>query len=247
MLYTLKDTARVEKLFQGWEETLIYSCLQQVMGTLYVSDLENPRSAMAHLGSFVFFAGDPKEELVLNKPDRFVFMVPQDERWAVLIESCFPSADKVIRYAIKKNTRFQRENLEHIAAGLPSGYEIRRIDADLYDMCLQEGFSRDFVQEFVSKEQYVKIGRGYVVLKDGKIVSGASSYSRYLNGIEIEVNTTESEKRKGLASVACATLILDCLNEGLYPSWDAATMISVHLAEKLGYEFSHEYVCYVLE
>ena len=247
MLYTLKDTARVEKLFQGWEETLIYSCLQQVMGTLYVSDLENPRSAMAHLGSFVFFAGDPNEELVLNKPDRFVFMVPQDERWAVLIESCFPSADKVIRYAIKKNTRFQREDLEHIAAGLPEGYKIRRIDADLYDGCLQEGFSRDFVQEFASKEQFLKIGRGYVVLKDGKIVSGASSYSRYLNGIEIEVNTTENEKRKGLAGVACATLILDCLDEGLYPSWDAATMISVHLAEKLGYEFSHEYVCYVLE
>ena len=30
----------------------------------------------------------------------------------------------------------------------------------------------------------------------------------------------------------------------LYPSWDAQNMNSVHLAEKLGYEFDHEYTAY---
>jgi len=29
-----------------------------------------------------------------------------------------------------------------------------------------------------------------------------------------------------------------------YPSWDAQNMISVHLAEKLGYEYDHEYTAY---
>ena len=38
--------------------------------------------------------------------------------------------------------------------------------------------------------------------------------------------------------------ILQCLEEGLYPSWDAQNMNSVHLAEKLGYEFDHEYTIY---
>ena len=41
-----------------------------------------------------------------------------------------------------------------------------------------------------------------------------------------------------------AALILQCLEEGLYPSWDAQNMISVHLAEKLGYELDHEYMVY---
>ena len=44
-----------------------------------------------------------------------------------------------------------------------------------------------------------------------------------------------------------AALILSCLDDGLYPSWDAANMLSVRLAEKLGYEFSREYVCYAME
>ena len=91
---------------------------------------------------------------------------------------------------------------------------------------------------------YLKLGKGMVILKDGKIVSGASSYSRYLQGIEIEVDTVESERRKHLATAACSALILECLNEGLYPSWDAQNMHSVHMAEKLGYEFDHAYTAY---
>lgn len=32
--------------------------------------------------------------------------------------------------------------------------------------------------------------------------------------------------------------------QGLYPSWDAQNIHSVHLAEILGYEFDHEYIAY---
>ena len=102
----------------------------------------------------------------------------------------------------------------------------------------------DFVSAFESKEKYLEDGMGAVILKDGKIVSGASSYTRYREGIEIEVDTIESERRKHLAMVACSALILRCLDEGLYPSWDAQNMGSVHLSEKLGYEFDHEYIAY---
>ena len=47
-----------------------------------------------------------------------------------------------------------------------------------------------------------------------------------------------------MATIVCAALIVSCLEEGLYPSWDAHNMNSVHLAEKLGYEFDHAYVAY---
>ena len=55
------------------------------------------------------------------------------------------------------------------------------------------------------------------------------------------------ERTKNLATIASAALILRCLDENLYPSWDAQNMNSVHLAEKLGYEFSHEYVAYEVD
>ena len=33
----------------------------------------------------------------------------------------------------------------------------------------------------------------------------------------------------------------------LYPNWDAQNMFSFRLAEKLGYEFDHEYVAYEVD
>ena len=84
-------------------------------------------------------------------------------------------------------------------------------------------------------------------MKEDRIVSGASSYTRYNEGIEIEVDTVESERRNHLALIACSALILRCLEENLYPSWDAQNMISVRLAEKLGYEFDHEYITYEVD
>ena len=54
MVYELNDTYKVERLFEGWQETLIYSCLQKVMGKVYVTDLENPVSASAFVGCFSF-------------------------------------------------------------------------------------------------------------------------------------------------------------------------------------------------
>ena len=244
MIYELTDTSKVAGLFEGWEETLIYSCLQKVMGKIYVTDLESPKSAMAFVGCFAFYAGEPNKELVSNKPAGFIIMTPQNKAWEACIEECFPKAKKVTRYAIKKDTKFDTDFLRNIIKELPDGYELKEIDEKIYDMCLPDPVTRDFVSSFGSKEKYLELGRGMVILKEGQIVAGASSYTRYKEGIEIEVDTVESERKKGLATIVSAALILRCLDEGLYPSWDAQNMNSVHLAEKLGYEFSHEYTAY---
>ena len=247
MVCELKDTSGVLDLFEGWQETLIRASLQQVMGKVFVTDPENPRSACAFAGCFGFYAGEPDRELVAGKPDGFVIMVPQNEAWAAVIEECFPSAKRMTRYAIRKDTRFDRAALRKELERLPEGYKLREIDAEIYDLCLEDPVTRDFVSAFGSKEKYLELGRGMVILKDGKIVSGASSYARCRAGIEIEVDTVEAERRKHLATIVCAALILRCLEEGLYPSWDAQNMNSVRLAEKLGYEYSHEYTAYEVD
>lgn len=49
-----------------------------------------------------------------------------------------------------------------------------------------------------------------------------------------------------LATVAAAALILDCLDNGKYPSWDAANLNSVKLAQKLGYVLEYPYDAYYI-
>ncbi len=247
MIYEITDMSKVSPLFNNWEETLIWSCLQGIMGKIYGNHPDAPAAAVAVLGDFAFFAGTPSMELVSYKPDRrtqdMMIMVPQNEDWKRLITSCYREKAKVFsRYAIKKEPDvFDRGKLEKAAASLPEGFTLSMIDERLYHLCRAEAWSADLVSQFPDYEKYRELGIGAVVCRDGLPVSGASSYSRYRDGIEIEIDTREDFRRKGLARVCGAKLILECLKRNLYPSWDAQNKASVSLAEKLGYHFSHAY------
>lgn len=250
MIYRMENPQKAEDLFKGWEETLIWSCLQKVMGAVCANDLENPVSAAAVIGDFCFFAGKPDKELVAYKPEGcekdFIIMIPQNEEWAALIEACYRErAQKVTRYAIKKEPDvFSREKLQEIVEGLSHEYELKLMDEELFLWCKGQEWCEDWVSQYEDYEEYRKKGLGVVILKDGLPVSGASSYSSYRDGIEIQIDTEKSYRRKGFASVSGAALILECLKRRLYPSWDAQNKESVILAEKLGYHYDHDYPAY---
>lgn len=250
MIYEVKDTKQVKHLFENWEESMVWSCMQGIMGHVYAKNTEVPLSAMAFLGDFIFFAGKPSKELVLFKPDccqhDFVIMVPQNDKWGELMQNCYgEAARKIERYAIKKEPDvFDREKLKGVVRTLPADFELKMVDEELYLKCREESWCQDLVSQYKDYGSYQRLGLGAVILKDGEIVSGASSYSAYRDGIEIEIDTKEPYRRKGLASVCGAKLILECLDRKLYPSWDAQNMWSVALAEKLGYHYSHTYTAY---
>ncbi len=238
------------KLFQGWQETMIWSCIQGVMGNVFADSVLNPVSAMAVLGDFCFPAGEQSFEMLqfLRTQERrdFRIVIPQHPGWADLIESFYGErAEKTIRYAMKKEPlAFHRKKLETMAERLPDGYTIKQIDETLFWRCGQIGWCRDWVMQYENYALWQKYGLGFVILKDGEPVSGASSYSGYNGGIEIEIDTREDCRRKGLATICGARLILECLKRGWYPSWDAQNQWSLGLAKKLGYHFDHAYTAY---
>lgn len=250
MIYEIEDTSLVERLFAGWEETIIWSCLQGVMGHIYADDRAVPSSAIALLGDFCFYGGKPNTELAAFRPDwckqDFIIAVPMSRTWAGVIEQCYGDrAKKVTRYALKKEQDvFDVDALNHIVDGLVGEYDIRCIDEELFTICRNTDWCRDLVSQFDDWRMYRELGLGVVILKEGQVVSGASSYSAYRGGIEIEIDTKPEYRRRGLALVCGARLILECLERGWYPSWDAANAGSVALAEKLGYHLDYEYAAY---
>lgn len=250
----VENLDEVQKVFGDWQETILWSCLQGVMGDVFVPGHENyPRSAAAWLGDFCLFGGDIDSGLIRDICDRmkkigrdFLIMVPQNERWADCIENTLGTqASRVIRYAIKKERDiFDKAALNQTVDALPVGFELRMIGKSEYEACIAEIWSRDLVGNYKDFETYQKLGLGVVAVCDGKIVAGASSYSSYNGGIEIEIDTKKEYRRRGLAYACGAKLILECLERGLYPSWDAQNRESVALAEKLGYHFDYEYLAY---
>ncbi len=250
MIYEVKNTDPVAPLFGEMNDTTITSCLEQIMGKVYADSLDNPGCVMAILGDFCFLAGEPNEELVLYKPAHltqdFMIMVPQNEEWCKIVEKCYGNkAKKVTRYALKKDGDvFDREKLQAIVDGLSPEYSLQLIDEALFDKCREIPWCMDWVKNFPDYGLYKKYGLGVTILKDNEPIAGASSYSGYTEGIEIEIVTKEEYRRQGLASVCGAKLILECLSRGLYPSWDAQNKWSAALARKLGYHYDGEYPAY---
>lgn len=248
-VFQLEERKKAAALFEGWNETLIWSCLQGVMGDIYADSERNPASAVALIGDFCFLAGEPDERILTcfeengMFSDRFFVMVPQNESWAAMVrERLGERARQVERYAFKKEPDvFDREKLEMVVSGLSPKYHLRLIDGELFERCLNTRWSRDLVSVFPEYGFYEKHGLGVLLLQGEEILSGASSYTAYNGGIEIEIDTREDCRRRGFAYICGAKLILECLKRGLYPSWDAQNKWSVALAEKLGYHFDYAY------
>lgn len=249
-VYRVEDMSTIEKLFTEWEETLIWSCLRGHMGEAYADDLMAPRSAQIIVADFCFFAGVPCKELVDNRAayegSEFLIMIPQHPDWDVLIEDVFgEQAVRRQRYAtLKEKHIFDHDQLQRLVEQLPEPYVLEEIDQSAFGELKQSSWAGDLVGQFDSYEVFRKHGLGYIIRKDAEIVSGAGTYTFYDQGIEIEIDTLESERRKGLARVCGARLILGCLERGLYPSWDAHNRDSLALAEQLGYHFDKAYTAY---
>lgn len=246
----IDNTKIVENLFEGWQETIIWSCLDKTMGYIFAKADGKPESAMAMLGDFSFYAGKSDKDFVMFKPEQcrqdFIIMVPQNGQWADLIAECYAErAKKVTRYAIKKEENiWDLKKLQQAIASLDKQYTIKMIDKDIFEQAKENGWMQDLVSQYADYGQYEKEGLGVIIFKDDIPVSGASSYSSYSKGIEIEIDTRQDFRRKGLAYACGAKLILECVNRGLYPSWDAQNKWSVALAEKLGYHYDHAYTAY---
>ena len=237
----------IASFFHGWEETMIWSCLQGEMGTAVPDQTQAPTAARIEIGDFCFFAGAPNLDLV--RTGKAAILVPRDAAWGRMIEAVWgDGVEKGLRYAIKKEPDiFDTSQLTRFAAALAPAYELRLMNEALYDQALAEQWSRDLCSQFADFEDFRRRGLGAAVLHYGRFVAGASSYTVYQGGIEIEIDTKPAYRRRGLATACGAKLILECLQRGLYPSWDAHDLRSVSLAQKLGYHLEGPYVVYIMQ
>lgn len=250
-----KDMAKIVPLFEGMEDTLIWSCLQGHMGIVFADNADAPTCAQVISADFAFYAGDAGSDearlLAGHVPEGFPWLicVPPNKAWTALIEQEHEGRFKKIqRYAFAKNPDcFDENKLKEFVRALPDGYEIRQFDREMVEETKQETWSEDLCPQFEDTDDFIKRGIGFGVLHDGELVCGASSYTIYDGGIEIEIDTKREYRRKGLARSCAAALILECLKRGLYPSWDAANVASVGLAEQLGYKLKGPYYAYIIE
>lgn len=243
-------------LFANWQETLIWSALEGRMGGVYVlAQAGRPAAALCACADFVFLSGTDVGEArrLLEAWKRmngggFAILAVRPKKLEQLAEEAFGAeARRTRRYAFEKsNGGFDRERLQALAGQLPEGVSLRPFDGALYKLAMRLPWARDFCGQFRNERDFLTRGLGVAALKDGELVGGASSYTVYSGGVEIQVETRRDMYRQGIATACCAKLILQCLARGWHPSWDAANAASAGLAKKLGYRESGSYTAWEL-
>lgn len=233
----------MSKLFAGWEAPMVRACLEGKMGRVQSAGEE---SALAVIGDFCFLAGEASRELldVAKAP----ILVPGSGDWEVLIRTALGErAVPFTRYATRRPPG-DRDRLIHFTEALPQEFQLCPIGKELYFTLMSQGWSRDLCGNFADAEDFLARGLGFAAVgADGKPAAGAASYAVCDGAIEIEIDTRPEDRRRGLALACGARLILECLDRGLYPGWDAHDLRSLSLAERLGYRLDHPYTAYWVE
>jgi GNAT superfamily N-acetyltransferase len=243
MVERVGNLAEVAPLFSGWEDTLVRSALEGCMGEVYAS--ADRSAAQIVNGDFAFLAGDASSPeasaLAMHLPRGFesaaLLITARDAKWFRVVQTAWQErAVPGERYAFRKDAhRFDLHKLRGYAQMLPPGVRLVPLSGALYRLALAADWSQDFVSLFRDEADFTARGLGVMALDGEEPVAGASSYVVFSGGIEVEIDTREDYRRRGLARACGAALILACLDRGLFPAWDAANPASAALAEQLGY------------
>jgi RimJ/RimL family protein N-acetyltransferase len=249
-----KQRSLIASLFDGIEDSMVIAYLQGYMGNAYVASWENPKAALIVSGEYSFFGGDANSSdanhiinhlFDVNK-SRFTVGIFAENRpeWEKALLACSKNNPKAVpRFGIvQKDYNFNTNLLESYMNSLSKRFVLSPFNEDIYNQAMAEDWSKEFCETFESSEDYLNRGFGFAVLEDGKLVSGASTMTVYDGGVEIQVATRESHRKKGLAMSCAAALVNECFKCKIRPCWDAANLASKKMALKLGYEYRGEYV-----
>lgn len=260
MVYELvgKERERAKRFFAEPHDSLIYTITEGIKGRAYAAG-EPVTCVYLYFGYFSFLAGDAKsreaQELVmaireLTKGEEKA-VVSYEEGWEALLLECYPDAQFKERSMMeippqgldKKKINALLETYENGDYGV---YRLQAIDRRLYAILKVEEWADGMVTNFDSYEEFEKYGFGYVMCDGEMPVSGCSVYSYYSTGVEIQVDTKEEYRGKGLAKIASAAMMRECLRRNLRPSWDAANPISRTIAGHMGFVLGSQYCAVIL-
>jgi hypothetical protein len=217
------------------------------MGRTWADDAAQPQVAVA-VFDFYFLAGDanaPAAEEAAGAVDRDASIVTTGRQWELLLRGVWGERLRTrTRVEFSDAPAWGRERLRGFIDALPAGFELKRIERS--DAARFTELADSLTYNFDSLDDFIERGVGFGVEHEGRFVSGCSSFAISSHSLEFEIQTHADFRQRGLASATAAAMILQCLDSGLEPCWDAHNEISAALATKLGFVDPKPYTAYEL-
>jgi hypothetical protein len=235
-----KSRVIVRPLFETHRRAraIIFPALDQGRGTVVSNSLETPTVACLHLTTINAVAGDsssPDAKEVIRSIEPMQSVFAPDSSWAQIIKEEWGERLGVLQRIKLSPKSLDINHLKHLKSQLPPGYTLESMDLETIKK-LDKRKSMHILNFFGSSEDFYKMGLAFCIKFEGKVASMASTYTPFTDMFEVEIDTfDEQHRRKGLATVASAALLVYALEHGIIPHWDAENQASLHLALKLGY------------
>jgi len=251
-MYKLKQSQRnnIKNLLNAPTSAIILAASYGDIGEIWCDDMLKPTVGIILAQDTIYISGKAidketmdflTEKISENRASKFT-IIPQSSFMLNYFSELFGQAKyknivlKSERHLMDiKLENIDYEKLEFYTNEIPSHYEVKAINDELYIKVSNDKYASNFVRNFKDYNDFSKNGFGYFILYNSEIIGGISSYARYENGVEVQIAVSPKYRSNHLARSLGATFLLECKRRNLYPWWDCANPTSEHIATELGY------------
>lgn len=221
--------------------------LDGTLGLALMDDQDDPKSLCIHMQIFWYFAGDPHTKWakrMITQIPPYDFIMPSAPGWLEEIQ-------KVHGERLQPYTRFSfsAESLscDHLDALWEASAHkgmIRAMDAESIKALSSTCGNAFEIDVFASTQDFLDRGFGFGAWQGNQVIGAAYTTLVSRKGMEVSIWVTERQRQRGIATTLASRFLMESLDRGLEPHWDAANSESVKLAKKLGYTFTGTYDAY---
>jgi RimJ/RimL family protein N-acetyltransferase len=215
-------------------------------GEVWANDPVRPSVTLVSDGEASYLAGDPAQ---LAEPEALRALIPA---WTYF----FPEDDWVPQLSEVWDNPFARPHprlrfeLERAApsVGVPDGFELVPINRNsVAEHSALRAFAEEQGSGWRSFEDFLDVGVGFVVLRNGAVVSQSLADCVVGKRVELGVGTEDGFRRLGLGRAAATAAANECLRRGIVDvGWHchASNAGSIRIAEASGFRLHGQYLGY---
>jgi hypothetical protein len=247
-----EDRSKVRALFNDHTRAraVIFPALDHGRGNVWTNSIEAPTVARLQLAMINAVSGDstcPDAEEIIRMIEPMQLVFGPDDEWARIIKDLWGERLGIQSRTVLSPESLDLEYLRHLRDQVPDGYKLERMDVETIKR-VDKRKAMHIPTFFGNSEDFYKMGIAYCIKYEDKVVSMASTFTPFTDMFEIQVDTSDADhRRKGLATVSSAALMVHALENGIVPYWDAENEASIHLALKLGYTNPNHWEAYYLK
>jgi len=222
-------------------------------GRIYADNNVEPKCCLITCRSGKYLvAGDSRDndfygfvsEYLYNRENHgnYYDLYSSSQDWIVKLDDTLgDNAAKLSRQVFQWNYLYL-SSISKWSRMLPKGFELKKMDADLFEKYIRE-MDSSYADLWETSNNFLENGFGFCILKDNEFVSVCNTYYVRDGSAEIDIVTKNEFRKQGFALIACSEFIKYCVNNSIKPIWDCddGNENSKKLAEKLGFKSEETY------